>query len=228
MTISTGYAVANTQALAAIKPDQRTDGLMLTVKSDNNLGYASIYVYADQDNSIDDFDIVVIPDDKPAKGRWIKTGWGSNIETISSAPPSHTPIQTNRFYIESGSGIKNIYVSTDNKFPTDWRLISTSGWKIQSVLPYTCNSGDSIGIIVDGVSQGTVILPGYPGPGYSVNLINIADNTTLKIDPNGANYNGVVNRTIILNQTKVQITFLFTIPSIGWISTLDSALTLSP
>lgn len=72
MTISVGYTIANIAALKALTESQRTNGyarLVLSTTSGKPFWYA--FIAASTDTADNDF--ILIPDDEPTSGRWIKS-----------------------------------------------------------------------------------------------------------------------------------------------------------
>ena len=68
MTIQTGYAIASKSALKALSSSQRADSYARLVKS---VGW---YMFDASSGSAADDDLILMPDDNPSFGRWIKIG----------------------------------------------------------------------------------------------------------------------------------------------------------
>ncbi len=73
MTISTGYAIASIAAIKALTSSQRTDGYSRLVKTDAN-GKPAWYTFISATTATADNDLVLMPDDNPSTGRWLKSG----------------------------------------------------------------------------------------------------------------------------------------------------------
>ncbi|MEH1777112.1 hypothetical protein [Nostoc sp.] len=68
MTIQTGYAIASIAALKALTSSQRADSYARLVKS------VAWYIFDASSAATADDDLVLLPDDNPSTGRWIKIG----------------------------------------------------------------------------------------------------------------------------------------------------------
>lgn len=71
--VSTGYVIADLSALRAILPEKRADGFAKLVVNGNN-GESAWYVFQDLNTASDNGDQVIIPDDNPSNGRFVKIG----------------------------------------------------------------------------------------------------------------------------------------------------------
>lgn len=82
MTINTGYAIASIAALKALTPEERTDSYARLVKS-----VPAWYMFDAGSSDAGDDDAVLIPDDNPTTGRWIKSsgagGGGSSFGGVT-------------------------------------------------------------------------------------------------------------------------------------------------
>ncbi|MBN3875245.1 hypothetical protein [Nostoc sp. JL23] len=83
MAIQTGYAIASIAALKALTSSQRADSYARLVKS---VGW---YMFDASSTATGDDDLVLLPDDNPSTGRWIKIGGsggggGGNINFTGS------------------------------------------------------------------------------------------------------------------------------------------------
>lgn len=74
--VSTGYAIADLSALRAISSDKRADGYARLVVNGNN-GNSAWYVFQFSNTFDDDGDQIIIPDDNPSSGRFVKIGGGA-------------------------------------------------------------------------------------------------------------------------------------------------------
>jgi hypothetical protein len=75
MTIQTGYAIASISALKSLSSSQRADSYARLVKS------VAWYIFDASSTATADDDLVLMPDDSPSAGRWVKiggSGGGSN------------------------------------------------------------------------------------------------------------------------------------------------------
>ena len=81
VTIQTGYQIADIPTLEALTSSQRTDGYARYVESDS-VGNPSWYMFKASSTATADGNLVVIPNDNPSTGRWIKTG-GSSASNFS-------------------------------------------------------------------------------------------------------------------------------------------------
>ncbi|MEH2148617.1 hypothetical protein [Nostoc sp.] len=68
MTIQTGYAIASIAALKALTSSQRADSYARIVKS------VAWYIFDASSAATADDDLVLLPNDNPSTGRWIKIG----------------------------------------------------------------------------------------------------------------------------------------------------------
>ncbi|MEH2201170.1 hypothetical protein [Nostoc sp.] len=73
MTIQTGYAIADIAALKALTSTQRTDGYSRLVKSDAS-GRPAWYTFVSASTTQGDDNLVLMPNDNPSNGRWLKSG----------------------------------------------------------------------------------------------------------------------------------------------------------
>lgn len=77
MTIQTGYSIADIAALKALTSSQRIDGYSRLVKADAS-GNPAWYTFIAASTATPDDDTVVLPDDSPGTGRWIKSSGSSS------------------------------------------------------------------------------------------------------------------------------------------------------
>lgn len=77
MTIQTGYAIASIAALKALTSSQRVDSYARLVKS---VGW---YMFDASSTATSDDDLVLLPDDNPSAGRWIKIGGSGGTGNIN-------------------------------------------------------------------------------------------------------------------------------------------------
>ena len=68
MTIQTGYAIASITSLKALTSSQRTDGYARLVKN-----IPAWYTFSSSSTATADDDAVLMPNDNPPTGRWIKS-----------------------------------------------------------------------------------------------------------------------------------------------------------
>ncbi|HYW20247.1 MAG TPA: hypothetical protein VE956_13245, partial [Nodularia sp. (in: cyanobacteria)] len=73
MTIQTGYAIADIATLKTLTSSQRVDGYSRQVKADAN-GLPSWYTFINASTATGDDDLVLLPNDSPSNGRWLKSG----------------------------------------------------------------------------------------------------------------------------------------------------------
>lgn len=73
MTIQTGYAIANISAIKALTSSQRTDGYSRQVQADST-GLPAWYTFIGASTATSDDDLVLLPNDSPSAGRWLKSG----------------------------------------------------------------------------------------------------------------------------------------------------------
>lgn len=76
MTIQTGYAIADIPTLKALTSSQRVDGYSRQVNNDAN-GCPSWYTFINASTATGDDDLVLLPNDNPSTGRWLKNGGAS-------------------------------------------------------------------------------------------------------------------------------------------------------
>lgn len=77
MTIQTGYAIADIATLETLTSSQRVDGYSRLVKADAN-GNPAWYTFISASTATADNDSVVLPNDSPSTGRWIKSSGSSS------------------------------------------------------------------------------------------------------------------------------------------------------
>lgn len=73
MTIQTGYAIADIPTLKTLSSTQRTDGYSRQVKADVS-GIPAWYTFLNASTATGDNDLVLLPNDNPTTGRWLKCG----------------------------------------------------------------------------------------------------------------------------------------------------------
>ncbi|MBN3951932.1 MAG: hypothetical protein HWQ38_37900 [Nostoc sp. NMS7] len=76
MTIQTGYAIADIPAIKALTPLQRTNGYSRQVQADA-AGLPAWYTCISASTATPDDDLVLLPNDNPTTGRWLKCGGAS-------------------------------------------------------------------------------------------------------------------------------------------------------
>lgn len=227
MTINTGYTIADINALQAITADGRADGYMLVVKNDNNYGYAAIYVFLAANTSSSDGDTVVLPNDNPDKGRWIKTGWGSDI-VVSSQKPQFAPTQSGRIWIHQGFGAKDIYASIDTRSVSDWVLISShfSPWTLMAANSYTALMSEKILVVGAAGASSNIVFPSDPLiPGVQISIMLAAANTTTSIALSGQKYKGEVATSLNFSTQGLLLTLVYIDANTGWIGSPDNSVT---
>ncbi|MEH1808509.1 hypothetical protein [Nostoc sp.] len=69
MTIQTGYAITSISALKALTSSQRADSYARLVKS-----VSAWYIFDTSSTATADDDLILMPNDSPSTGRWIKIG----------------------------------------------------------------------------------------------------------------------------------------------------------
>ncbi|MFK0731420.1 MAG: hypothetical protein ACFKPT_02575 [Gloeotrichia echinulata GP01] len=159
MTIQTGYAIADIATVKALTSSQRIDGYSRLVKSDVN-GNPSWYTFINDSTATPDDNSVLLPDDSPSVGRWIKSS-GSSLGTVAfggiNLCNSGCTIGTKafQFYAQHTNLELIIEVGFDINIAGDSNSIQVHGWSQE---PNTDLIGrEFIAAIAD--TGGKVIIP---------------------------------------------------------------------
>lgn len=129
----TGYAIADIAALKAIGSGDRVDGYSRLVKQDINQKPAW-YTFISANTEPNDENLVILPDDSPSSGRWLKTNvYDPNSSNMVG--PGWKIIDTNSNNFYSANSFEKILIQ------------NYSGRSLQISLPNTPSPGDSLQFI---------------------------------------------------------------------------------
>jgi hypothetical protein len=178
MTIQTGYAIANIAALKALTDSQRISGYTRLVKSDTK-GLPAWYTFIDSSTATGDDDSVLLPNDSPTTGRWLKSsgaGGGasfggqiictSNCALGGKAFEFYAPQISLELVVQVGfgisvySGTKSIQIHRWNQAPNT----NLTGREFAAELPHT--GGKAI-ITIDNTSKWISVFAKNPSNVYS-------------------------------------------------------------
>lgn len=110
-----GYSLEDIAALKAVPASDAKDGHSLLIKNDTG-GKPAWYTFIEANQEIDDDDLVLVPNDNPNNGRWLKT----NISSVNSS--GNTP---NPSIISTRNAIREIPKSSQVSIDFNNTLINT-------------------------------------------------------------------------------------------------------
>ncbi|WP_414755542.1 hypothetical protein [Anabaena sp. CCY 9910] len=97
MTISTTYTITSINSLKALTPSQRTEGYARLVKA-----VPAWYIFDSNADTAADNNQILMPDDNPATGRWIRIGGtGGGTSPLQVITSNYTASNGDRLLINS-------------------------------------------------------------------------------------------------------------------------------